>query len=383
MSVAQSDRVLASDAKGCGFDPRRTRHFFERILMYQDLLIKAEQEHNLEISEILYLLSTQEAENDILSAADRVRKKYIGDKIYLRGLIEFSNICKNNCLYCGIRKDNNNIHRYRLDEEQIISMAKKAQSLGIQTVVLQSGEDLWFNTQRMCSIISKIKEFDMVVTLSIGEKSFDEYKAYRQAGADRYLLRIETTDKDLYHKLDPNMTWDNRKHCLDDLRELGYEVGSGTMVGLPEQSLLSIAQDIAFFKAMDLDMVGIGPFIPHPDTPLKNAKGNAFILSLKVMALTRLLLPEINIPATTAMETLHPNGRIIALQSGANVLMPNIASTDIIQDYNLYPGKAFSQIKADEISAFRSGSLASIGRRISFEKGTSLHKLNKKHKIFS
>jgi len=221
------------------------------------------------------------------------RTWYVGDEIYLRGLIEFSNICKNNCCYCGIRKDNHNLQRYRFTEEQILTMAKKAKSCGMQTVVLQSGEDLWFDTERMCSIISKIKELDLAITLSIGEKSYDEYKAYRQAGADRYLLRIETTDKDLYHKLDPDMSWDNRKRCLDDLKDLGYEVGSGTMVGLPEQSLLSIAQDIAFFKEIDLDMAGIGPFIPHPDTPLRDAKGKAFTLSLKVMALTRLLLPSI------------------------------------------------------------------------------------------
>jgi len=351
--------------------------------MYKNLLNKAEQSHSLDVSEILYLLSTPEAEKDILLAADRVRKKYVGDEIHLRGLIEFSNICQNNCLYCGIRKDNRKIKRYRLNENQIITLAKQAKSYNIQTVVLQSGEDLWFNTEKMCSIISKIKELDLALTLSIGEKSYNEYKAYRQAGADRYLLRIETTDTDLYHKLDPDMTWDNRKRCLDDLKALGYEVGSGTMVGLPEQSLLSIAQDIAFFKEIDLDMIGIGPFIPHPDTPLRNATGKAFTLSLKVMALTRLLLPDINIPATTAMETLHPNGRIIALQSGANVLMPNIASADIMQNYNLYPGKASSQIKANNISDFHSNSLTSIGRSISNEKGTSLHKLNKKSKIFS
>lgn len=345
--------------------------------MYKELLIKAEHTHHLEISEILYLLSTPEAETEIFNTANRIRKKYVGDVIHLRGLIEFSNICKNNCLYCGIRKDNTNIHRYRFNQEQIISMAHQAKSYGLETVVLQSGEDLWFNTEKMCSIISKIKELDLAVTLSIGEKSFDEYKAYRQAGADRYLLRIETTDKNLYHELDPQMSWDNRKRCLDNLRELGYEVGSGTMVGLPNQSLLSIAQDIAFFKEIDLDMVGIGPFIPHPDTPLKDTKGKAFTLSLKVMALTRLLLPDINIPATTAMETLHPEGRIIALQSGANVLMPNVTLSTNASNYNLYPGKNSAQTKASEILGSLSDKFTSIGRNIGTDKGFSPHFLKR------
>ena len=346
--------------------------------MYKDLLLKAEQTHQLDVSEILYLLSNSEADEDIFATADRVRQKYVGDAIYLRGLIEFSNICKNNCCYCGIRKDNHNLQRYRFTEEQIVSMAQKAKSCGMQTVVLQSGEDLWFDTERMCSIISKIKELDLAITLSIGEKSYDEYKAYRQAGADRYLLRIETTDKDLYHKLDPDMSWDNRKRCLDDLKELGYEVGSGTMVGLPEQSLFSIAQDIAFFKEIDLDMAGIGPFIPHPDTPLRNAKGKAFTLSLKVMALTRLLLPDINIPATTAMETLHPNGRIIALQSGANVLMPNVTALNAAHNYSLYPGKASAQTKADEVLGSLGDKFHSIGRTIGSGKGNSLHAAKKR-----
>lgn len=337
-----------------------------------------EQTHQLDVSEILCLLSNSEADEDIFATANKVRQKYVGDEIYLRGLIEFSNICKNNCCYCGIRKDNHNLQRYRFTEEQILTMAKKAKSCGMQTVVLQSGEDLWFDTERMCSIISKIKELDLAITLSIGEKSYDEYKAYRQAGADRYLLRIETTDKDLYHKLDPDMSWDNRKRCLDDLKDLGYEVGSGTMVGLPEQSLLSIAQDIAFFKEIDLDMAGIGPFIPHPNTPLRDAKGKAFTLSLKVMALTRLLLPDINIPATTAMETLHPNGRIIALQSGANVLMPNVTALNVAHNYSLYPGKTSAQTKADEVLGSLGNKFHSIGRTIGSGKGNSLHAAQKR-----
>ena len=344
----------------------------------KNLITKAECEHWLEKDEILALLKSSEFDADILSAADRVRKKYVGDDIHLRGLIEFSNICKNNCCYCGIRRDNRNICRYRLNEGQILDLAKKAKDYGLKTVVLQSGEDLWFDTNRMCHLLEQIKKLDLAITLSIGEKSFVEYKAYRQAGADRYLLRIETTDKDLYHRLDPEMSWDNRKRCLDDLRELGYEVGSGIMVGLPEQSLESIVNDIIFFKQMDFDMLGIGPFIPHPDTPLRNEKGKALDLSLKVMAIARILLPNINIPATTAMEVLHPQGKIIALESGANVLMPNITSEADARNYTLYPGKEEAIVKGEYIFASLSEQFERIGRKIGVGYGSSLRYMERK-----
>ena len=350
-----------------------TAIFFEmKKSEMKNLITKAECEHWLEKDEILALLKSSEFDADILSAADRVRKKYVGDDIHLRGLIEFSNICKNNCCYCGIRRDNRNVCRYRLNERQILDLAKKAKDYGLNTVVLQSGEDLWFDKQRMCCLLQEIKKLDLAITLSIGEKSFDEYKAYREAGADRYLLRIETTDKDLYHKLDPEMTWDNRKRCLDDLRKLGYEVGSGIMVGLPEQSLESIANDILFFKQMDFDMLGIGPFIPHPDTPLKSEKGKDLKLSLKVMAIARMLLPEINIPATTAMEVLHPQGRIIALQSGANVLMPNVTSAENACNYTLYPGKEETIAKGGHIFDSLSEQFERIGRKTGAGYGSSL-----------
>ena len=215
----------------------------------------------------------------------------------------------------------------------------------------------------MEKIIQAIKETGMAVTLSIGEKTYEEYKAYRDAGADRYLLRIETTDRNLYHRLDPGMSWDNRANCLKIIKELGYELGSGSLVGLPGQSIESIAGDILFFKEIDADMIGIGPFIPHAQTPLANAEGKAFFLSLKMMALTRLLLPDINIPATTAMETLNPQGRIIALQSGANVVMPNLTDSYAREKYEIYPNKA--GINYTELSE----KLSQIGRTISHLKG--------------
>ena len=293
----------------------------------------------LDKAEILHLLADEENQDKLFAHADKVRHQFVGDNVLLRGLIEFSNICRNNCCYCGIRKDNKRLKRYRMTPEQIVETAKRAVDMGFQTVVLQSGEDMWFNAQRLSAIISEIKKLNVVVTLSIGERSFAEYKAFREAGADRYLLRIETTDKDLYHRLDPGMSWQQRYECLLMIKELGYEVGSGMMVGLPGQSLESVADDLLFLKDLPVDMAGIGPFIPHPETPLAQEKGGTLSLALRTMAVMRLLLPKINIPATTAMEALDPQGRLLALQAGANVVMPNVNEGEFRRLYELYPGK--------------------------------------------
>lgn len=335
--------------------------------MIEEILKKAEEIHELEKNEIVELLKTND--DEIFACADRIRKKYVGDEVHLRGLIEFSNYCKQNCLYCGLRRDNKNVNRYRLTEEQIIEFAKKASELGYKTVVLQSGEDPYYTIDRMKYIISEIKKFDLAITLSIGEKTFEEYKAYKEAGANRYLIRIETTDKSLYEKLDPDMDWQNRLNCLEQLRELGYEVGTGCLVGLPEQTLESLAEDILFFKKINADMVGIGPFIPNENTPLQDATGGSFELALKVMAITRLLLPDINIPATTAMETLNPQGRIIALQSGANVVMPNVTQGDYRKFYEIYPGKICVNDTPDKCRGCITGKISSIKRSVSNDYG--------------
>lgn len=335
------------------------------------LIDKIAQNHNATAEELEQILSDSSCDEYLFSIADQVRHDSVGDAIHIRGLIEFSNYCKNNCCYCGIRKGNGNLPRYHLSVDEIIALAEKAKNYGYQTVVLQSGEDLSFDMNKMEKIIKGIKALDLALTLSIGEKTFEEYKAYFDFGADRYLIRIETTDKDLYHELDPGMSWENRHRCLCDLKKIGYETGSGCMVGLPKQTLRSIANDILYFKSLPVDMCGIGPFIPHPDTPLKDAKGKKFILSLKTMALTRLLLPKINIPATTAMETLYENGRVKALQSGANVVMLNVSDSDDRQLYNLYPNKAGSTgntitLKNDFLEKVRQ-----IGRTISTTKGSA------------
>lgn len=333
------------------------------------LILKAEKEHTLTKDEIAALLNEDSVNDQIFKAADRVRKEYVGDDVHLRGLIEFSNICKRNCLYCGLRAGNKNINRYRLESSEIIELAKKAREYGYKTVVLQSGEDDYYTAEKISFIVREIKKLDMAVTLSIGEKSFEEYEEYKKAGADRYLIRIETTDKALYEELDPGMSHENRKRCLKDLKKLGYEVGSGCLVGLPNQALESLAEDILFFKEIDADMIGIGPFIPNEDTPLKDAEGGNLELSLKVMAITRLLMPNINIPATTAMESLNKNGRILALQSGANVVMPNVTEGDYRKWYALYPGKICTGDTPAHCRGCITGKIQGIGRTVSTDYG--------------
>ena len=292
----------------------------------------------LDRSSIIELLTVTPAD-ELYRQADEVRREGVGDDVHLRGLIEFSNICRNDCLYCGIRRGNRQVQRYRMTEEELVETAKRAAALGFQTIVLQSGEDLHFDQARMCRIIEQIKRLDVALTLSVGERDYEDYKAFRDAGADRYLIRIETTDRDLYHRLNPGMSWEHRHECLLMIRELGYELGSGIMVGLPGQTVESIADDLLYLKDICIDMAGIGPFIPHPETPLANESGGTLEQALSTMAVMRLLMPDINIPATTAMESLHPQGRIMALQAGANVVMPNVTEGEYRRLYELYPGK--------------------------------------------
>lgn len=332
------------------------------------ILEKAYENHSLTKSEIIELLNSDGKE--LYKYSDRVRQENVGDGVHLRGLIEFSNICKCSCKYCGLRSPNNRADRYRLEPDDIIKYAQNGVELGYKTVVLQSGEDNYYDTDKLCHIISEIKKNDIAITLSIGERTREEYQAFKDAGADRYLLRIETTDKELYKFLHPHMDFNNRVRCLKDIKDIGYEVGTGCLVGLPNQTIDSLADDILFFKSLDADMVGIGPFIPHPETPLKgelNPKN--FDMALKVMAITRLILPDINIPATTAMETINPMGRIIALQSGANVVMPNILDSEYKVKYEIYPNKICLNEHSGKCRNCIEGKINSIGRYVSSTKG--------------
>ena len=330
--------------------------------------------NTLDKSQIIELLSLVPAE-ELYKAADKVRQEKVSDEVHLRALIEFSNICRNDCLYCGLRRSNASVKRYHMTENEVIDTARHAANIGFETIVLQSGEDLYYTSSRLCRIIDEIKKLDVALTLSIGERNYSDYQAFREVGADRFLMRIETTDRDLYHRLNPGMSWQRRYECLMAIKDLGYELGSGIMVGLPGQSIESIADDLLFLKEIGIDMAGIGPFIPHPATPLANEAGGTLELALRTMAVMRLLMPDINIPATTAMETLHPQGRIMALQAGANVVMPNVTEGEYRSLYELYPGKICVNDTPIHCRSCIGMKIQSIGRTIGKGKGSHKKKL--------
>lgn len=292
--------------------------------------------------EIVTLLSAQgDQVPTLMGAADQVRRAGVGNAVHLRAIIEFSNNCRKNCLYCGLRRDNRSLPRYRLAEKEILAAADKAAAMGYRTVVLQSGEDPLYDAAFITRLIEKIKEkHDLAVTLSLGERSREEYRIWREAGADRYLLKHETADEKIFQYLKPGGRLRDRLRCLYWLKELGYQTGSGNMVGLPGQDPDILADDITIMRGLDVEMAGIGPFLPHHATPLKNAGAGSLILTLKTLAVTRLCLPHAHLPATTSLSTLTPGGRKMALNSGANVIMPNLTPTGVRDKYLIYPQKA-------------------------------------------
>lgn len=278
----------------------------------------------------------------IFDFADKVRREHVGDGIFMRGIIEFSNFCRNSCSYCGLNKGNLGLKRYRMSSGEILRGVGDIARAGIKTAVLQSGESEEVDTSWLREIIEEMKaRFDIAVTLSVGERSYRDYKIWKDAGADRYLLKIETSQKGLYDSLHTGSSFENRLRCLEYLRCLGYEVGSGNIVGLRGQTAGSIAEDIIFFKKEDFDMIGISPFIPHPETELAGeAKGRAD-MALKALALTRIVTKNTNLPATTALGSMDMDRdfRIDGLKAGANVLMPNFTPAKYRRLYEIYPGK--------------------------------------------
>ncbi len=305
------------------------------------LIDKLEREKNLSGDEFLFLLKNREDEY-IFQKAQTTSKKYFGNKIFIRGLIEFTNYCKNDCYYCGIKKSNLNAQRYRLTDKQIFSCCKIGYDLGFRTFVLQGGEDAGFSDERLIKIISHIKNKypDCAITLSIGEKSFDTYKNFFDAGANRYLLRHETANESHYQKLHPqNLSLDNRKKCLYNLKEIGYQVGCGFMVGSPFQTLENIVEDLQFIKKFSPHMIGIGPFISHKDTKFSSFSNGSFAMTLFLIAIIRLMLPNSLIPATTALGTINNFGREKGILAGANVLMPNLSPASVRKKYSLYDNK--------------------------------------------
>ncbi len=312
---------------------------------------KLEKEQNLTNEEFLLLLNTDEFDSLLFKAADRVRRENYGDAVYIRGLIEFTNYCKNNCYYCGIRRDNKNAVRYRLTKEQILNCCRQGYEFGFRTFVLQGGEDMTYSDDDMCDIICSIKkEFsDCAVTLSLGERKKESYKAFFDAGADRFLLRHETAEDEHYRKLHPeNLSLKERKECLFNLKEIGFQVGSGFMVGSPYQTTENIISDLRFLQELKPDMIGIGPFIRHKDTPFAGFESGSLELTLRLVAVLRLMFPYVLLPSTTALGTIHPEGRERGLKAGANVVMPNLSPQDTRKLYMLYDNKISTDEEAAE-----------------------------------
>ncbi|MDE7226614.1 MAG: [FeFe] hydrogenase H-cluster radical SAM maturase HydE, partial [Ruminococcus sp.] len=295
---------------------------------------------NLTDDELRELITSDNAETaeTLRICDDSVRQKHYGKKVFLRGLIEISSFCRNDCLYCGIRCSNKSAERFRLTEDKIIGCAESGYKKGFRTFVLQGGEDNYYTDERMCRIITQIKEKcpDCAVTLSLGERTPESYKLMKQAGADRYLLRHESADNGLYQKLHPpKMILDKRINCLYNLKEEGYQVGAGFMVGAPFQTVDNIIADLRFLQNLNPHMVGIGPFVPHRATPFSGFAGGTVELTVRLLGIIRLMLPEVLLPATTALGTISPNGRILGLQTGCNVVMPNISPSDSRNKYEL------------------------------------------------
>jgi iron-only hydrogenase maturation rSAM protein HydE len=336
----------------------------------ENLIGKAQDGKDLNRKEIIQLLSLPAKYSpELFSAADKVRKEQMGDEIFLRGIIEFSNYCERNCLYCGLRKGNSRLSRYRMTEDEIIATANQIKKMRVPTVVLQSGEDPFYSADVICRLIERIrKETDLVITLSIGERSYADYKSFQQSGANRYLLKHETASSDLYKYLRPGCEWENRLQCLRRLKELGFETGTGNMVGLPGQTPEILADDLLVMKLLDADMLGIGPFIAHPDTPLAGIDNEDIELTLRVLALARLITRNTNIPATTALATLHPQGRLQALQAGANVVMPDFTPDIYKNRYDIYPGRK-DVGSAVEIISNLEKDFHSIGRSLLYSIG--------------
>lgn len=339
-----------------------------------DLVAKLEQDGNLTDAELAVLInSTYPATSDLLAtAADKVRRRYYGDAVFIRGLIEFTSYCKNNCFYCGLRAGNSSAQRYRLTEEDILNCCKEGYELGFRTFVLQGGEDPFFTDDKICQLVAAIRTNhpDCAITLSIGEKSKASYQAYFDAGANRYLLRHETATKEHYQQLHPqSMSLENRMRCLYDLKEIGYQVGSGFMVGSPYQTTENLIADLRFLQKLKPDMIGIGPYIPHKDTPFKDMSGGTLELSLRMLSILRLMFPYALLPSTTALGSIHPHGRELGLKAGGNVVMPNLSPSNVRKYYAIYNNKLHSGLEAAQSLTLLKDEIKKAGYHIVVHRG--------------
>jgi len=338
---------------------------------------KINKNDSLSRDEIARLLMTQGIEIKVLyEKADQVRAEYMRDEIFLRGIVEFSNYCKKDCFYCGIGHSNREVPRYRISDDEIIATCKNMIKTGQTTVVLQSGEDLHYTKERFGALLQRVKdEAGLAITVSVGERDKDTYEYWKKMGMDRYLLRFETSNEKLFNQCHPDDDLENRIHCLKTLQELGVQTGSGFLIGLPNESIEELADDILFCTNLNLDMIGVGPFIPHPDTPLGKTH-NPFDKEIyfKVIAILRLLNKDAHIPSTTAFDAIDPDGRNLLLQRGANVFMPNATPKKYRKDYQLYPGKPCVDESADDCSACVRMRVFNIGRTVGTGPGHSIRK---------
>ena len=338
------------------------------------LIDKLEEQQELTKDEFITLLSNL-TEEDTLLLKERARKiavMHFGNRIYTRGLIEFTNYCKNDCYYCGIRRSNQSVERYRLTKEEILNCCEVGHELGFRTFVLQGGEDSRYSDQDITEIILMIKKDfpDCAITLSIGEKSYESYLKYYQAGADRYLLRHETANEEHYKKLHPeNLSLSNRKTCLMNLKEIGYQVGAGFMVGSPYQTTENIVEDLLFLKELSPEMVGVGPFLPHHETPFADMEKGTMEQTLILISILRLMMPDALIPSTTALGTVNPNGRELGIMSGANVVMPNLSPTTVRKQYQLYDNKICTGDEAAECRTCLDRRMNRIGYELTVDRG--------------
>ncbi|MBP5260925.1 MAG: [FeFe] hydrogenase H-cluster radical SAM maturase HydE [Clostridiales bacterium] len=340
----------------------------------RELIDKLEAHHSLTEEEYSLLVEGRDSDADSYAAAkaDRARREIYGNEVFIRGLIEVSSYCKNDCLYCGLRRSNTHADRYRLTVGDILECADEGYKLGFRTFVLQGGEDPHFSHEVVCGIVSALKMVhpDCAVTLSLGEKPRHVYKLYREAGADRYLLRHETADADHYGKMHPSeMSFENRMRCLRDLRDLGFQVGCGFMVGSPYQTSQTLAKDLKFLEEFRPEMCGIGPFVPHRHTPFGQFEAGTVEQTLFLLSIIRLINPRVLLPATTALGTIDPKGRERGIQAGANVVMPNLSPVQVRKKYELYDGKICTGEEAAECIRCLDMRMQSIGYKIAVGRG--------------
>lgn len=329
---------------------------------------------DISIEQLEYLLTTENRDclERLREEASQTAQKIYGNRVFIRGLIEFTNYCKNDCYYCGIRRSNHCADRYRLTKEEILSCTDTGYELGFRTFVLQGGEDPYFTDERICELVSEIRQKhpDCAITLSIGEKSKESYKRYFDAGADRYLLRHETANGAHYRRLHPDeLSLELRKQCLWDLKEIGYQVGCGFMVGSPGQTTETLYEDLQFIRELMPHMVGIGPFIPQKDTPFVREPAGTMEQTLRLLSIIRLIHPHVLLPATTALGTIHPKGRELGIQSGANVVMPNLSPVDVRDKYKLYDNKICTGDEAAECRFCMENRMKSIGYQVVVSRG--------------